>query len=53
MAAANTYLGLYIGLTVSVSIPASIIAISLLKPFGTTPQEINVIQVRKFSSRKL
>lgn len=53
MAASNTYLCLSVGLTVSVSIPASIVATALLRPFGTTPQEINVIQVRSrlFPSR--
>lgn len=52
MAASNTYLGLYIGLTVSVSIPSAIIAITVLKPLGTTPQEVNAVQVRAYSSLK-
>ena len=45
MASANVYLGLYIGLSISVSIPSAIIAVSILKSFGTSIQEINAIQV--------
>ena len=45
MAASNAYLALYIGVSITVSIPAAIIGITILKSFGTTIFEINAIQV--------
>ena len=41
LGAANTYLGLYAGVTISVSIPAAIMSMTLLRPLGTNILEIN------------
>eukprot|EP01095_Lingulamoeba_sp_RSL-Kostka_P007453 TRINITY_DN2377_c0_g1_i3.p1 TRINITY_DN2377_c0_g1~~TRINITY_DN2377_c0_g1_i3.p1 ORF type:complete len:636 (+),score=154.83 TRINITY_DN2377_c0_g1_i3:44-1951(+) len=41
---ANAYLGLYAGTTISVSIPSSIMALTLLQPFKTNVLNINIAQ---------
>ena len=41
LGAANAYLGLYAGMTVSAIIPGAVIALALLKPFKGTILEVN------------
>lgn len=43
-AAANCYLGLFSGMTISVSIPSAILSLALLKPFNPSVLEINAVQ---------
>lgn len=42
MGAANAYLGLFVGMTVSATIPSLVFALALLKPFKGTILEINM-----------
>jgi len=42
LGAANAYLGLYAGMTVSAIIPGAVMALALLKPFKGTILEINI-----------
>ncbi|MEM2583389.1 MAG: oligopeptide transporter, OPT family [Candidatus Thermoplasmatota archaeon] len=42
MGAANAYLGLYAGMTVSAAIPGAIMALALLKPFKPTVLEVTL-----------
>jgi len=42
LGAANAYLGLYAGMTVSAVIPGAVIAFALLKPFKGTILEVNI-----------
>ena len=44
LSSANCYLGLYSGISISVSIPSAIIAFSVLKPFKTSIYEVNSVQ---------
>lgn len=44
LAAANAYLGLFAGLTVSASIPAAVMAMAVLRGFGGTVLENNIVQ---------
>ena len=42
LGAANAYLGLYAGMTVSAIIPGAVMAVALLKPFKGTILEVNL-----------
>src|SRR5512137_2573656 len=42
LGAANAYLGLYAGMTVSAAIPGAVMAFALLRPFKGTILEINI-----------
>ena len=42
LGAANAYLGLYAGMTVSAVIPGAVMAFALLKPFKGTILEVNI-----------
>src|SRR4030043_2426195 len=42
LGAANAYLGLYAGMTVSAIIPGAVVALALLKPFKGTILEVNL-----------
>jgi len=42
LGAANAYLGLYAGMTVSAVIPGAVMALALLKPFKGTILEVNL-----------
>jgi putative OPT family oligopeptide transporter len=42
LGAANAYLGLYAGMTVSAIIPGAVMAIALMKPFKPTILEVNI-----------
>jgi putative OPT family oligopeptide transporter len=42
LGAANAYLGLYAGMTVSAIIPGAVMALALLKPFKPTILEVNI-----------
>ncbi len=42
LGAANAYLGLYAGMTVSAIIPGAVVALALMKPFKPTILEVNV-----------
>ncbi|HEC95163.1 MAG TPA: oligopeptide transporter, OPT family, partial [Thermoplasmatales archaeon] len=42
LGAANAYLGLYAGMTVSAIIPGAVMALALLRPFKGTILEVNV-----------
>jgi putative OPT family oligopeptide transporter len=44
LAAANTYLGLFAGMTVSAAIPASVISMALLRPLGGNILQNNGVQ---------
>jgi len=45
LGAANAYLGLYVGMTVSAVIPGAVMALVLLRPFGGTILEINIAKM--------
>ena len=47
ISAANAYLGLFAGITFSVSIPSAILAMALLRPFKSNILEINAVQTGK------
>ncbi|MCK5459178.1 MAG: OPT/YSL family transporter, partial [Thermoplasmatales archaeon] len=42
LGAANAYLGLYAGMTVSAIIPGAVMALAFLKPFKGTILEVNI-----------
>jgi len=42
LGAANAYLGLYAGMTVSAIIPGAVVALALMKPFKPTILEVNI-----------
>ncbi|HEC95290.1 MAG TPA: oligopeptide transporter, OPT family, partial [Thermoplasmatales archaeon] len=42
LGAANAYLGLYAGMTVSAIIPGAVMALALLRPFKGTILEVNI-----------
>ena len=42
LGAANAYLGLYAGMTVSAVIPGAVMAFALLRPFKGTILEVNI-----------
>jgi len=42
LGAANAYLGLYAGMTVSAIIPGAVMALALMKPFKPTILEVNI-----------
>jgi len=44
LSGANAYLGLFAGMTVSASIPAAVISMGILRPFGGTILENNQVQ---------
>ncbi|MEF8879007.1 MAG: oligopeptide transporter, OPT family [Candidatus Thermoplasmatota archaeon] len=45
LGAANAYLGLYAGMTVSAVIPGTVIALAILRPFKGTILEVNIAKV--------
>lgn len=54
LGAANAYLGLYAGLTVSASIPAAVLGMGLLRMLGGAPaREVNLVQTAASSGEAL
>ncbi|MEM0493077.1 MAG: oligopeptide transporter, OPT family [Candidatus Thermoplasmatota archaeon] len=45
LGAANAYLGLYAGMTVSAVIPGAVVALALMKPFKPTILEVNIATI--------
>ena len=45
LGAANAYLGLYAGMTVSAIIPGAVMALAFLKPFKGTILEVNLVDI--------
>jgi putative OPT family oligopeptide transporter len=53
LAAANAYLGLFAGMTVSASIPAAVLSMALLRAFGGTILENNQVQTAASSGESV
>ncbi len=53
MGAANAYLGLYAGMTVSAAVPGAIMAVAILKPFKPSPLEVTLAMMGAASGEAL
>ncbi|MEF8879213.1 MAG: oligopeptide transporter, OPT family [Candidatus Thermoplasmatota archaeon] len=53
MGAANAYLGLFVGMTVSATIPAAVMSVALLKPLKANLLEVNIAKVATSAGESL